>query len=124
MLSNRLLSVDTCWGLVAEMGSIRDCLGHGSHLLGTVKRERFRLVVFHLDCLNNQPFFLSRGRAVGEPANCAAGSLPSQQAELASSSSGMWVPFTTSLLSSEHEGHPYLLQPQGAGFRLFSRLSG
>ena len=91
-LSNRLLSVDSCWGLVAEMGSIRDCIGHGSHLLGTVKRERFRLVVFYLDCLSNQPFFLSKGQSCrralqpccGEPALPAGWACPSR--------SDMWAP--------------------------------
>lgn len=41
-LSDRFLSVDTCLGLVAELGSVRNCSGHCSHLSGAAVRREGR----------------------------------------------------------------------------------
>lgn len=104
MLSDCFLSIDTFWGLLAETGSIRNCSGHGSPLLATVKRERetFRRVVFHLDCLNNPSFFLRKGQSCSRARQpyCWESALPAALGG---------VPSAVSLLSSE--GHPYILQP-------------
>lgn len=60
MLSNRFSSVDTRSGLVADMGSIRNGLGHCSHVLVTVKREKETFRVSLPDCLNSQSLFLRK----------------------------------------------------------------